>query len=138
MMRYKNSRTPSSFSPFLKAFLATDRIWDEAAKTGWADDVERREVRSQIDPRPLLFGYAIERFANCVTVFTVSRDELSKQEIAALARGAWPCWDEIVKAVPEFMHAKAGFDACTNFEWWRKWDVEDEMSRFRSEHGIFG
>ena len=139
MVRYENSQTPSGSSPFLKAFLKTDRVWDDAAKTEWADDVERRlrEVRSQIDPRPLLLGYAIERFGNSVAVFTVSRDELSKQEMAVLARGEWPCWDEIVKAVPEFIHSKTGFDACTNFEWWRKWDVEVEMSRFRLEHGIF-
>jgi hypothetical protein len=113
-------------------------VWDDAAKKEWADDVERRlrEVRSQIDPRPLVLGYAIERSGNSIVIFTVSRNELNKQEIAALSQGQWPCWDEIVEAVPEFIHSKTGFDACTNFEWWRKWDVEVEMSRFRLEEGI--
>ena len=66
MVRYKNSQTPSGSSPFLKAFLKTDRVWDDAAKTEWADDVERRlrEVRSQIDPRPLLLGYLTEFFVD--------------------------------------------------------------------------
>ena len=108
------------------------------AKAEWADDVEcrLREVRSQIDPTPLVLGYAIERSGNSVVVFTASRSELNKQEIATLARGQWPCWEVIVKAVPEFIHATVGFDACKNFEWWRKWDVEVEMSRLRLEHGI--
>jgi hypothetical protein len=139
VMRYENSQAASSSSPFLRAFLQTDRVWDDAAKKEWADDVERRlrEVRSQIDPRPLVLGYAIERSGNIVVIFTVSRNELNKREIAALSQGQWPCWDKIVKAVPEFIQAKVGFEACTNFEWWKKWDVEDEMSRFRLEHGIF-
>jgi hypothetical protein len=138
MMRYGNLQTRSGSSTFLKALLKTGRVWDDAAKREWADDVERqlREVISQIDPRPLVLGYAIERFGNSVVVFTVSRNELSKKEIAALARGQWPRWDKIVKVVPEFIHSTTGFDACTNFEWWRKWDVEDEMSRFRLKHGI--
>lgn len=124
---------------FLKAFLKTDRVWDDAAKTEWADDVQRRlrEVRSRINPGPLVLGYTIGRRGNVVVVSTVSRNELSKQEMAALSRGEWPCWDQIVKAVPELIRSKAGFDACTNFEWWRKWDVEVEMSRIRLEYGMF-
>ncbi len=45
-----------------KAFLKTDRVWDDAAKKEWADDVERRlrEVTSGLDPRPMAFGYAIQ------------------------------------------------------------------------------
>jgi hypothetical protein len=140
MTRCDNSQTPSGSSPFLRAFLETDRVWDDAAKREWADDVERRlrEVKSQIDPRPLVLGYAIERSGNRIVIFTVSRNELNKQEIAALSQGQWPCWDEIVNAVPEFSCSKTGFDACTNFEWWRKWDVEDEMSRFCLEEGMVG
>jgi hypothetical protein len=138
MMRDENLQAASSCSPFLRAFLQTDRVWDDAAKTEWADDVERRlhEVRSQIDPGPLVLGYTIGRRGNVIVVSTVSRNELSKQEIAALSQGQWPSWDEIVKAVPEFTDSKTGFDACTNFEWWKKWDVEVEMSRFRIEDGI--
>ena len=61
MTRYENLPTPSESSPFLKAFLQTDRVWDDVAKKEWADDVERRlrEVRSQFDPRPLVLGYAM-------------------------------------------------------------------------------
>ena len=138
-MRYKNSQTPSRTSPFLKNFLQTGRVWDEPAKREWADDVERRlyEAISQIDTRPTLLGYTIQRSANRVVVFTFARDKLSKQEMATLARGQWPCWDEIEKAVPEFLHTKIELDACTVWEWYRRWDVEDEMRRFRSEHGVF-
>jgi hypothetical protein len=127
-------------SPFLSAFLKTNRAWDAAAKKEWTDDVERRlrEVRSQIDPWPIVAGYAIERSGNSVVVFAVSGYKASKEEIAALARDKWPCWDEIVKSVPEFIDSKIGFDACTNFEWWRKWDVEDVMSRFRLQDGMVG
>jgi hypothetical protein len=139
VMLFENSQTPSSSSPFLNAFLKTDRVWDDASMKEWADDVERRlrEVRSQIDPGPLVLGYSIGRRGNVVVVSTVSRNELNKREIAALSQGQWPCWDEIVKAVPEFTDSKTGFDACTSFEWWRKWDVEDEMRRFRVEDGMF-
>ena len=123
-------------SPFLKAFLETERVWDDAAKTEWADDVERRlyEVRAQIDSRPRLLGYAIQRARNCIAIFTVTPNEQSKREMAALARGQWPCWDEIVKAVPELIHSTIGFDACTNFEWWRKWNVEDESDSIGARH----
>jgi hypothetical protein len=114
-------------------------VWDDAAKKEWADDVERRlrEVRSQIDPRPRVLGYAIERSGNSVVIYTISRNELNKREIAALSQGPWPCWDEIVEVVPEFTHSQIHFDASTNFEWWREWVVEVEMSRFRLEEGIF-
>ena len=139
MTRYGNLPTPSGSSPFLRAFLQTDRVWDDAAKREWADDAERRlrEVTAQIDPRPLVLGYYIERFGNSIAIFTVTPDGQSDQEMATLARGQWPCWEEIVKAVPEFIHSKTGFDACTNFEWWRKWDVEVEMSRIRLGDGNF-
>ena len=73
--------------PFLQAFLKTDGVWDDADKTEWADDVERRlrDVTAQL-------GYAIQRFENNVALFTLTHNELSK-----LARGQLPCWDEIVK-----------------------------------------
>ena len=126
-------------NPFLNAFLKTNRVWNGAAKREWADDVERRlrEVTSDIDPGPRAFGYAIQRVKNCVAIYTVTPNGQSKREIAAFARGQWPCWDRIVKAVPELMRSAISFDACTTWEWARKWDVEDEMSRFRLEHGVF-
>lgn len=88
-MRNENSQIHSSSSPFLRAFQETDRVWDEAAKKEWADDVERRlnEVTSQIDPGPMLVCDAIERSRLSVVVSTVSRDVLTKQEMAALAGG---------------------------------------------------
>ena len=139
MTHHANSVNPGRCSPFLKAFLKTGRVWDDAAMREWADDVERRlrEVRSQIAPGPLVLGYTIGRRGNVVVVSTVSRNELSKQEIAALSQGQWPCWDEIAEAVPEFIHSMAGFDACATLEWWRKWDVEDGMSRIRLEDSMF-
>lgn len=139
MTHFENLPTPSDSSPLLKAFLKTGRVWDDAAKTEWAEDVERRlrEVRSQIDPRPLLLGYYVKRFGNSVAIFAVTPGVQSKQEMIALSRGQWPYLDEILKAVPEFIHSKTRFDACMNFEWWRKWDVEVEMSRFRLEDGVF-
>jgi hypothetical protein len=139
MMHCENLQIPRKSSPFLKVFLRTDRVWDEAAKGEWADDVERRlrEVRSQIDPRPRLLGYTVRRFKNSVIINTVISNEASKQEIAALTRGRWPFWDKIVKAVPEFNHSRVQFDACKQFEWLRVWDVEVEISRFRLEHGVF-
>ena len=37
----------------------------------------------------------------------------------------------------DFIHSMAGFDACATLEWWRKWDVEDGMSRIRLEDSMF-
>jgi hypothetical protein len=126
-------------SPFLKAFLETDKAWDDAAKKEWANDVERRlrEVTSVIDPGPRVFGYAIQRVKNSVAIYTVTPNGQSKREIAALMRGQWPCWDKIVKAVPELMYSTVSFDACTTWEWARKWSVGGEMSRSSLEHGVF-
>lgn len=94
-MRYENSRTPRSSIQILKAFLQTDRVWDEATKREWADDVDLRliEVISQIEPRPTLLSYIIERSANRLVIFTFARPELRKREMAALAREQWPGWD---------------------------------------------
>jgi hypothetical protein len=61
MTRYENLQAASGSSPFLRAFLQTDKVRDDAAKRGWADGVERRlrVVSSQIDPRPIVLGYAM-------------------------------------------------------------------------------
>ena len=119
-------------SPFLKAFHKTDRVWDDAAKTEWADDVERRlrKVFHQIHPRPRVLGYVIYRVGNSVGLSTVTSDEQGKQEMAALSAGQWPCWNEIVDAVPELSRSTVCFEGCTRFEWERKWDVEDEIRGF--------
>jgi len=55
-------------SLFLKVFLQTDRVSDDASKKEWADDVERllREVRSQIDPGPIVLGHTNSFTSNCV------------------------------------------------------------------------
>ena len=138
-MRCKNSEYKSNSSPFLKAFLKTGRVWDDAAKKEWADDVERRlrEVTVRIDPKLIQLGYTIQRVKNCVSIYTITPDPQTKRNIAALSQGQWPCWGKIVKAVPELTHSPINFDACTSLEWWRKWDVEDEMRRLRFEHGVF-
>ena len=88
-MRKKPLDTDSRCSPFLKAFLRTDRVWDDTAKRDWADDVERRllEVTRHIDTMPLLLGYTIERSGKRIIVYTFARDGLSKEEMASLARG---------------------------------------------------
>jgi hypothetical protein len=137
MIRYENSQTLSGSSPFLRAFQKTERVWDDAAKTEWADDVERRlrEVTARIDPKPIVLGYTIQRITNIVTIYTVTPNWQTKQNMAALSSGHWPRWIEIIKAVPEMVHSSIRFD-CTNWEWARKWDVEDEMRRFRAEDGI--
>lgn len=138
-MHFENLQTASGSGPFLEAFLKADRVWDKAAKTEWADDVELRlrEVAAQIDPNPTVLGYTIQRVKNCVTIYTVTPHWQTKQNMAALWAGQWPRWGKIIKAVPEMVHSSISFDASTNWEWARKWDVEHEMSRFRSENGIF-
>src|SRR5664279_1982123 len=132
MMRCENSEYKSSSSPFLQAFLKTDRVWDDAAQTEWADDVERRlrEVMARIVPELIQLGYTVQRIKNCVTTYTVTTDQQTKQNIAALSRGQWPCCDEIVKMVPELIHSTISFDACASGEWPRKFDVEGEMRWF--------
>jgi len=138
-MHRENSEYKSSSSPFLQAFLKTGRVWDDAAQAEWADDVERRlrDVTARIDPKLIQVGYTILRVKNCVSIYTITPDPQTKRNIAALSQGQWPCWGEIVKAVPELIHSPISFDARASLEWLRKWDVEDEMRRFRIEHGIF-
>jgi hypothetical protein len=55
----------------------------------------------------------------------------------ALSTGQWPGWDKIMKAVPELSSSIVHFDAYLEWEWERIWDVEEELSRLRAEHGIF-
>lgn len=52
-----------------------------ARKKGWADDVEQRlrDVRSEIDLRPIVLGDALERSGNSVVDITVTCQELSNR-----------------------------------------------------------
>jgi hypothetical protein len=126
-------------SRFLKAFLKTNRVCDDAVKAEWADDVERRlrEVIAKIGTKTITFGYTIQRSKHCVTLCTVTPNLQTKQNMAALSSGQWPGWSQIVEAVPEMVHSSTWFDAITNWEWSRKWDVEDEIGGLRLEHGLF-
>jgi len=126
-------------SRFLKAFLKTNRVCDDAVKAVWADDVERRlrEVIAKIGTKTITFGYTIQRSKHCVALCTVTPNLQTKQNMAALSSGQWPGWSQIVEAVPEMVHSSTSFDAITSWEWSRKWDVEDEIGRLRLEHGLF-
>lgn len=128
--------TQSRHSPFLKRALKANQGWDKAA---WADDVERRlrNVVATIDPTPQILGYTIQRLKNCISIHTSTPNEQSKQEMAALSTGQWPSWERIIKAVPELGDSMVHFDAYSKWEWERIWDVEEELSRLRAEHGIF-
>lgn len=138
-VRVKEIRRKQRQSPFLKAFQKTERVWDDTAKTAWADDVERRlrEVTDKLDPKPVVRGYVIQRVKNCVNICTITPNWQTKQNMAALSAGHWPCWGEVIKAVPELFYSTVCFGARPSWEWWREWDVEDEMGRFRSEHGVY-
>jgi len=78
----------------------------------------------------------IQRVKHCVTIHTVTANWQTRQNVAALLAGQWPHLDEIIKAVPEMVQLPIRFEACPDLERSRKWDVEDEMSRFRLEHGV--
>lgn len=123
-------------SPFLKRALKANR---GLGKEAWADDVERRlrNTVATIDPTPQILGYTIQRLKNCISIHTSTPNEQSKQEMAALSTGQWPGWEKIIKAVPELGNSMVHFDAYSKWEWERIWDVEEELSRLRAEHGIF-
>lgn len=123
-------------SPFLRRALKANLELDKAA---WADDVERRlrNVVAVIDPTSQILGYTIQRLKNCVSIHTSTPNEQSKQEMVILSTGQWPGWEKIIKAVPELSDSMVHFDAYSKWEWERIWDVEEELSRLRVEHGVF-
>lgn len=132
----RETRTQPRQSPFLKRALKANRGWDKAA---WAEDVERRlrNVVATIDPTPQILGYTVQHLKNCVSIHTSTLNEQSKQEMAALSTGQWPGWEKIIQAVPELSDSMVHFDAYSKWEWERIWDVEEELSRLRAEHGVF-
>jgi hypothetical protein len=74
---------------------------------------------------------------NRVSIHTSTPNEQSKLEMIALSVGQYPGWKKITKAVPELSASIVHFDAFSKWEWERIWDVEEELSRLRAEHGIF-
>jgi hypothetical protein len=43
----------------------------------------------------------------------------------------------MMRAIPETVYSSVSFAAFTRWEWTRKSDVKEEMSRFLFENGIF-
>lgn len=139
MIRGGPSREPRPI-PFLDLLWQTNRVLDDATQKEWLDDSERRlrEVLSQVNPRPTILGYLAERVDDGLTLHTITLREVRKHEIGSLSAGEWPCWAEIVKAVPEFDNTHVVFDALSRNEWCRRWDMRMQHARIRAEYGIFG
>ena len=126
--------------PFMQMLEKTNGVLDDATKKEWVDDAERRlqEILPHVNPRPMIRGYSMERSDDGLTLYTITAEKVGKQEIGLLSAGEWPCWDEIVKAVPEFEHAQVAFDAVSRYEWIRRWDMCLQESRIQLEYGLFG
>ena len=89
------------------------------------------------DPRPVSYGYVVERDADGLTIQTVTGLKVAKHAIGQLSSGEWPCWNEIIDAVPEFDMTVVVFDAVSRREWSRRWDMRLQQHRIQLEHGIF-
>ncbi len=125
--------------PFLRRVEKANRVLDQATQNEWMDDAERRlrVVISQINPRPAIRGYSVERSRDGLSLCTVTAQRIGKREMGLLCAGDWPCWAEIVKAVPEFHGVEVVFDAVSRFEWSRRWDMRLQHSRICLEYGIY-
>jgi hypothetical protein len=126
--------------PFWEALIESDRILDETLKKEWLDDAESRlrHVLSLVAPEPMLRGYIAERSKEGLTLYTISAKKVGRCEIGLLSAGEWPCWAEIVEAVPEFDYTHVVFDAVSRYEWFRRWDMKLQQHRIQAEHGVFG
>ena len=124
--------------PFLRRIEKTGRILDDSTQREWLDDAEQRlrGVISRIDPVPVSYGYVVERDADGLTIRTVTGLKVAKHAIGLLSSGEWPCWDEIIEAVPEFDLTLVVFDAVSQREWSRRWDMRLQQHRIQVEHGI--
>lgn len=69
------------------------------------------------------YGYVVERDTDGLTINTLTGLKVAKHAIARLSSGEWPCWDEIIEAVPEFDMTSVVFDAVSRREWSRRWDM---------------
>lgn len=125
--------------PFMRKLEKSNRVLDGTAKKEWVDDAERRlrDVVSRVDPRPMLLGYHVERLDDGLILSTITSNEIGKREIAFLSTGEWPCWIEIVDAVPELDRTAVVFDAAVQFEWSRQWDMLEQERRIQAEYGIY-
>ena len=124
--------------PFWTKIEQSGRILDDSTQKEWLDDVEQRlrSVISRIDPCPVSYGYVVERDADGLTIRTVTPLKVAKHAIGLLSSGEWPCWDEIIEAVPEFDLTLVVFDAVSQREWSRRWDMRLQQHRIQAEHGI--
>ena len=87
-------------------------VLDDATKKEWVDDEERRlrDILTHVKPRPMISGYSMERSDDVLTVYTITLGKVVKREIGLLSAGDWPCWNDIVKALPEV-------DTVFRYEW---------------------
>lgn len=125
--------------PFLRTIKDTIRVLDDSTQKEWLDDVEQRlrSVISRIDPVPVSYGYVVERDVHGLTIRTVTGPKVAKHAIGLLSSGEWPCWTEIIEAVPEFDMSVVVFDAVSRREWSRRWDMGIQQHRLQLEYGIF-
>ena len=126
--------------PFWEALIEEGRGLYGQAEAEWLADVERRmhNVLERVDPRPMLLGYVAERAGDGLTLYTSTADAVGKHEIGLLSAGEWPCWAEIVEAVPEFDQTHVVFDAVSRNEWSRRWDLTLQRHGAQADEGIFG
>ena len=132
-------RTPKPI-PFWEALIEKGRGLYGTAEAEWLEDAEHRlrDVLQRVDPRPTLLGYVAERINNGLTLYTFTTDAVAKSAIGLLCAGEWPCWTEIVEAVPEFDQTPVVFDAVDRREWFRRWDISLQRHRAQAEYGVFG
>lgn len=125
--------------PFWRMIEKKGRVLDDSTQKEWLDDAEQRlrGVISHIDPIPVISGYVVERDADGLTIRTVTGLNVSKHTIGQLSSGEWPCWNEIIEAVPEFDMTSVVFDAVSRREWSRRWDMRIQQHRIQLEYGIF-
>jgi hypothetical protein len=126
--------------PFMRMLERENRGLDDGAKNEWVDDADRRlrDVLSTVDPRPMIRGYSVERSGDGLTLITVTGKKVGKREIGLLSAGDWPCWHEIISAVPEFDLTLVVFDAMSQYEWLRRWDMQEQGRRIQLEYGLVG
>lgn len=77
---------------------------------------------------------APQRFAFCAVRLTGLK--VAKHAIGLLSSGEWPCWNEIIGAVPEFDLTLVVFDPVSQREWSRRWGMRLQQHRLPAEHGI--
>jgi hypothetical protein len=125
--------------PFWMMIERTGRVLDDSTQKEWLDDAEQRlrSVISRIDPSPVSYGYVVERDGDGLTLHTITGLKVAKHAIGQLSSGDWPCWNEIIEAVPEFDMTVVKFDAVSRREWSRRWDMRLQRDRICADHGVY-